>query len=77
MSQAQLRFKTPDACPCGVELPWHLVELTVPGDRYSHMCICRRTYELSREVQGELVYAGIADWGIWGADVSDPDGSSV
>lgn len=58
----KLRFRRPDTCPCGHALPWHLVELTEPGDRFSHMCTCRCTYELSSTVQGELIYAGEADW---------------
>jgi len=57
----KLRFKQPDKCPCGADLPWHLVELTEPGDRYSHMCSCRRRFELSREVQGRLLYVGTGE----------------
>lgn len=54
----QIHFHAPDKCSCGYELPWHLVELTEPGERYSHMCSCGRKFELSREVKGRMLYVG-------------------
>jgi len=53
--ECKIHFHNPDKCPCGYELPWHLVESTDPGDRFSHLwCYCGRKYELSREVKGGL-----------------------
>jgi hypothetical protein len=36
-------LKPGSKCPCGQALPWHLIELALPG--FKHVCSCERLYE--------------------------------
>jgi len=55
---SKLRSKSQDKCQCGVDLPWHLVELMETGDRFKHMCCCGRQYALASDEEHVLLYLG-------------------
>ena len=57
----QLHFHSPDKCRCGLDMPWHLVSVTEPGNRFSYMCSCGCKYELSREVKGRMLHVGTGE----------------